>query len=319
MIAVKSIAVAESLVQTLGGYDAPSVDMLRLDQYDALAPGNKWFKLRENIAMARQQGARQLVSFGGAHSNHLHALAAWGYSNHWPTAAFIRADADQQTPCMDDLQRWGMHLTRLSRSEYRHRHEAEYIADLLASLDRPYFIPEGGANALGAAGCADIAGLLPGLGAKYSQVVLACGTGATLAGLASAVADSSRIVGIPVFKTQSFLDDDVTRMTRALGAMRNNWSLDYRFAGRGFGRLSDELSEFILRFEAEHGVPLDPVYTAKLCFAVDYMHRQGELQEESRVLIIHTGGLQGRRGFPTLFSRSPLAASTREQQNGALG
>ncbi|MBM7424457.1 pyridoxal-phosphate dependent enzyme [Spongiibacter marinus] len=300
---------AEPLIQPLDAYHSPKVDMLRLDRFDALAPGNKWFKLRENIAVARKQGARCLVSLGGAYSNHLHALAAWGHHNRWPTAAFIRADEAQVTPCMADLRRWGMRLVHLSRSDYRRRHDPEYIASLLRGFDRPYFIPEGGANALGASGCADIAALLPDCGADYSLIVTACGTGATLAGLASAVAGSTRILGIPVLKAEAFMARDIAQILDDLGSPRKNWHLDHRFAGKGFGRVSDELSEFILRFEAQQRVPLDPVYTAKLCFAVDAMHKRGELAGESRVLVIHSGGLQGRSGHPALFNQSVLGIS----------
>ncbi len=288
---------AEPLVQPL----SKGVDVLRLDRCHGLAPGNKWFKLRRNIATATAQGASQLLSFGGAHSNHLHALAALGLELGWPTAAFIRADAAQSTPCMDDLQRWGMQLHRLSRSEYRRRHDPVFVESLLQDFENPYLIPEGGGNLDGAQGCAEIAELLPRRGADYALIMIACGTGTTLAGLAAGVADGVQLLGVPVLKAEAFMAGDIRRLILQLGADRGNWRLDHRFVDRGFGRLSEGLVDFIRGFESRHGLPLDPVYTAKLFYAVETMAAAGELADYSRILVVHSGGLQGRRGYPELF------------------
>ncbi len=292
----------DDLIEAAPFSGPPAIDVLRLDCYHSLAPGNKWFKLRRNFDRAAELGASQLMSFGGAHSNHLHAMAALGRELGWPTAAFIRADADQYTPCMKDLQRWGMELRRLSRGDYRRRHDPRFVDALLADFDRPYVIPEGGANVDGAAGCSDIVDLLPRRGADYSLILLACGTGTTLAGLASAVAEGVQLVGIPVLKAKSFMAEDIRRLITQLGEDRGNWRLDHRFVGRGFAQLTDALVGFIGDFERRHGLPLDPVYTAKLFFAVQQMLAAGELAGQRRILLVHSGGLQGRRGYPALFN-----------------
>lgn len=304
---------AESLIAPLPGYDGPPVDVLRLDRCNALAPGNKWFKLAFNIARAKACGAEQLVSFGGAYSNHLHALAAWGYHHKWPTAAFIRADIAQQTPCIADIERWGMRLFRLSRSDYRRRHDPDFVAECLAALHRPYLIPEGGANKEGARGCRGIVDLIPNRARAYSLIMLACGTGTTLAGLAAAVTETTRVLGVPVLKAEAYMERDISRRIAELGVERGNWALDHRFGGRGFGRLDSELIAFIQDFERRTALPLDPVYTAKLCQAFDTLYRRGELSGESRILLLHSGGLQGRRGYPEVFTDSVFQANSVEQ------
>lgn len=296
------VEVPGELLQTLC-HQSPRIDVLRLDRLHGLASGNKWFKLRANLDEARRVGARHLVSFGGAYSNHLHALAAIAAEQAWPCCVFVRADSDQQTPCMVDMARWGTRIVRLSRADYRQRREPAFVDSLLCDIDRPYLIPEGGANVLGAAGCMDIAALLPRRGADYDALILACGTGSTLAGLAAGVADGVQIIGVPVVKkAEQFMPADIERLLGGLDARRVNWSLDYRFIGKGFGRVTPTLAAFMARFEQQTGIPLDPVYTGKLFYAVEALKQAGEFNRWSRVLVVHTGGLQGRRGYPALFT-----------------
>lgn len=293
----------EPLIQSLPMPKGPQLDLLRLDKLNALAPGNKWFKLQPNLVKAEQAGAGVLVSFGGAFSNHLHALAALGHSQGIKTAAWIRAtEGKTATPTMEDLREWGMELHFLSRSDYRRRREPAFVKNLLSGLDRPFLIPEGGANVLGARGCAGIVDHIPGRGADYDLIMLACGTGSTLAGVASAVADGVKVLGIPALKAEHFLDKDIAAMLDALGGDRGNWSLDHRYYGKGFGQMSSALAFFMRSFEAEQGVALDPVYTGKLFLAATDMHQRGELDEYRRILVVHSGGLQGRRGYPELFT-----------------
>lgn len=282
-------------------YTAPSgvaVDILRLDTVDSLAPGNKWFKLLPNILAAEKAGAQCVISFGGAYSNHLHALAAVGKARGVATVACVRADADSVlSPTLQDAQDWGMALHYLSRSDYRRRHDAAFLAELKAEYPGAYFIPEGGSNALGAAGCGNIVDLIPGAGRAYAAVVLACGTGTTLAGVASTIADGVSVIGIPVLKAEKFMAADISTLLTALGGDRGNWRLDHRFHGGAYARLPPSMAEYMQAFEHQYGVLLDPVYTAKASYAVQSMVDNHEFAQGSRVLLIHTGGLQGRRGF----------------------
>jgi 1-aminocyclopropane-1-carboxylate deaminase len=274
------------------------VDVLRLDALDSLAPGNKWFKLLPNIAAAENARAPGILSFGGAYSNHLHALAAVGCAKGIATIGCVRADANVQlTPTLQDAKDWGMSLHYLSRSDYRRRGDAEFIAELRAQYPNTYMIPEGGANALGAHGCGSIVDLIPAAGQSYVSIVLACGTGTTLAGVASKIADGVKVIGIPVLKAEKFMASDIAILLSELGGDRGNWQLDHRFHGGTYARLPQYMAEYMTVFERRQNVLLDPVYTAKAAYAVQYMVDNNEFDPGGRVLLVHTGGLQGRRGY----------------------
>lgn len=275
-----------------------SVDILRLDALDSLAPGNKWFKLLPNIIAAEKTRAHSVLSFGGAYSNHLHALAAVGRAKGIATIGCVRADSNSQlTPTLQDAKDWGMSLHYLSRSDYRRRGDTVFIAELRAQYPNAYFIPEGGGNVLGAKGCGKIVDLIPAAGQSYSGVVLACGTGTTLVGVASKIAGGVKVIGIPVLKAEKFMASDIATLISGLGGDRGNWQLDHRFHGGAYARLPQHMAEYMTAFERRQDVLLDPVYTAKAAYAVQYMVDNNEFDPGSRVLLIHTGGLQGRRGF----------------------
>jgi 1-aminocyclopropane-1-carboxylate deaminase len=274
------------------------VDILRLDTIDSLAPGNKWFKLVPNLVAARHANATRLISFGGAYSNHLHALAALGHVKGFETIGCVRADrGDPLTPTLLDAKSWGMTLHYLSRSDYRRRNEREFITEILAQYPNSYLIPEGGANKIGAGGCGKIVDLIPNRGSDYTALVLACGTGTTLAGIASMIADGVRVIGVPVLKAEKFMARDISAMLAVLGADRDNWQLDHRFYGGAYARLPQAVVEHMQTFECHNGILLDPVYTAKASYAVQSMINNQEFPTGSRILLVHTGGLQGRRGF----------------------
>lgn len=296
-----------NLIQHIYVKRGVSLDVLRLDWLNAAAPGNKWFKLERNIAAAKNANAKTVVSFGGAFSNHLHALAAIAKDQGFAAVACVRADCENElTPTLRDAVAWGMKLHYLSRGEYRRRHDPAFVAELVSAYKRPYVIPEGGANVLGAEGCRDIAELIPDYGRQYAVVVVACGTGTTLAGLSAGLADGVKLIGIPVLKAESFMAADIRRLQLALGHDRVNWELDHRFHGH-YAHLPAQLCEFILAFEAVYGIALDPVYTGKMMYAVDNMINSSEFAPGTRVLVVHTGGLQGRRGYPALFTASPAS------------
>ncbi|CAA0087120.1 D-cysteine desulfhydrase [Zhongshania aliphaticivorans] len=279
------------------------VDMLRLDVLNSLAPGNKWFKLIPNFLAAESAGATRLLSFGGAFSNHLHALAAMGKAKGLETIACVRADKESEiTPTLYDAQQWGMTLHYLSRSDYRRRHDAAFVAELLDHYPKSYLVPEGGGNALGAIGCRDIVDLIPGAASEYTAVVLACGTGTTLAGVASKVAAGVEVIGVPVLKAEKFMASDISNLLSELGGDPGNWRLDNRFHGGAYARLPSYMAEYMQMFEGQYGVLLDPVYTVKASYAVHHMVEYDEFPAMSRILMIHTGGLQGRRGFGLALS-----------------
>ena len=282
------------------GVSLASVSLLRLDQCDGNAPGNKRFKLQSNIIAARKRGATTLVSFGGAWSNHLHALAAIGRSVGLQTVGIVRGEEPKKPSAMlEDAKAWGMQLVYVSRQEYKMKDESAYLDQLRARFDPCLVIPEGGANQAGVEGCEAIGDLLVEEGCDGLKVVLAVGTGTTLAGIARGMGENSgaNLVGVSVLKGAHDLDNRVAEFTHKQCA---NWQILHEHHCGGYARVSPALREFILAFEAVHNIPLDPVYTGKALFAVHQLIASGQWHEDQPVVMVHTGGLQGRRGFDWL-------------------
>ena len=280
-----------------------NVSVLRLDLFDALAPGNKWFKLQAHLARARAQGADRLVSFGGAWSNHLHALAALGKQEDVATVGIVRGDdGGELSATLRDCRDWGMELIFVSRSEYRRRHDPDYLAQLATRFHRSLLIPEGGGSSEGVAGCIRIGRILAECQSRAGRVVVAVGTGTTLAGIAIGLGAGWDIFGVSALKGAADLEDRITAAiensdeTRAVA----RWELLHDDHCGGFARVTPALKRFMLDFEAVHQVPLDHVYTGKALFAVHRLRRTGIWAAEDPVTVIHTGGLQGRRGVDWL-------------------
>jgi 1-aminocyclopropane-1-carboxylate deaminase len=281
------------------GVSMSGIKILRLDQLGGGAPGNKQFKLQENIRKAQEQGLDHLVSFGGAWSNHLHALAATGRELGIRTTGVVRGEQSATPSAMlVDAKNWGMELLHVSREEYKQRDEQGYLRELRQRIGPCYFLPEGGANSEGVVGCEDIAVMLRDSGViPDSTVVIATGTGTTLAGVARALPVAARVVGISVLKNALDIDQRVAHFTGGQGA---SWQVLHGHHQGGYARVSAALKQFIMAFEAAHKIPLDPVYTGKALYAVHQLLASGGWQPDRPIVFVHTGGLQGRRGFSWL-------------------
>ena len=278
------------------------VSLLRLDSGGGLAPGNKYFKLIGNLAEAKRNGVNRLVSFGGAWSNHLHALAAVGAEQGFATVGIIRGDEDAaDTAMIADARAWGMQIVRVSRTEYRRRLEPAYLADIQQRFAPCMVVPEGGSNRAGVRGCAAIADLVRTHSPAARHILLPVGTGTTLAGLAAGLDSTYEVTGIAALKGAVDLEH---RVEQALAAVAANtvapWRILHEDHCGGFARTSAELRAFMLEFEAVQGIPLEPVYTGKLLYAIYRRLRSGQWRTDIPLLAIHTGGLQGRRGYPWL-------------------
>jgi len=295
-----------SLFYTLGpnpviGLSMANVSLLRLDRLGGDAPGNKWFKLQRNISQAKSRGLKTLVSFGGAWSNHLHALAATGHKLGLQTIGIVRGEETESPSAMlRDARNWGMRLVYVSREEYRLRDRPEYVEQIQSRFAPCLVIPEGGANRDGVEGCKAIGRIIAEADMSGHRVGLAVGTGGTLAGVAGglgAAYEGPGVVGVSVLKGALDLNERVAAYTDAGCAA---WRILHDHHCGGYARVSPALREFILEFEAVHQIPLDPVYTGKVMHAVYQLLTSGEWDEKDPIVVIHTGGLQGRRGFPWL-------------------
>jgi len=277
----------------------------RDDLIDPQLSGNKFYKLFFNLQAAREQGFNRLLSFGGAYSNHLHALAAAGNRYGFQTLGVVRGERPTQlSPTLSDAEAWGMQLVFLSREEYRNKTGAEMAATLRERYGHFYLIPEGGASLAGARGM-QLAGraLEQQLKGDYTAVCIACGTGTSLAGLARGIDIARPAIGFSVLKGAGDLGEVIASTYRELGASDKaaNWRLISGFHAGGYGKKHPQyLSQFWQDFECQSGIALDPVYTVKMFWGIVSLARQGYWSRGSRIVAIHSGGLQGRRGFGSL-------------------
>ncbi len=265
----------------------------REDQVHPVISGNKWHKLKYNLEAARLQGQQTLLSFGGAYSNHIHALAGAGRACGFNTIGVIRGEPyEPLNPTLQFAADQGMVLHYLNRADYRLKHSPDVLAALQAKFGDFYLIPEGGSNALAVKGCREI---VADIDQPFDVIATACGTGGTLAGLVAGLEGQKVALGFAVLKGGGFLNDEVARLLRcAAEPARTNWSinLDYHFGG--YARVTPELLSFVAAFEAQHEIPLEPIYTGKMFYGLLDLVRRGFFPRGTTIVAVHTGGLQGK-------------------------
>ncbi|MHC8358397.1 1-aminocyclopropane-1-carboxylate deaminase/D-cysteine desulfhydrase [Pseudomonas sp. LB3P81] len=275
------------------------VAILRLDQIDPLISGNKWFKLIEHLKAANLAGAEGIISLGGAHSNHLHALAAAGKRFGFKTVGLLRGHP-QDTPTVNDLQAFGMQLHWLGYGGYRARHEADFWEPWQAQHPDLLPVPEGGGGLPGAKGCMQLKTMvneqLNGLSwSGYDGWWLACGTGTTLAGLVLAEAGDHPVYGALAVPDDHGVARQVETIVQEAGLQGPVYELFDASRG-GFAKVDPLLLEFIEQTEQASRIPLEPLYTGKALLALKQYIEAGRFEKGTRLIFIHTGGLQGRRG-----------------------
>ena len=266
--------------------------MKRDDLLHPVISGNKWRKLKYSLDHALSSGADTIISMGGAYSNHLHALAYTGKSLGLKTTGIIRGELPETlTPTLSELQKWGMELKFVSRSDYRLLRQYKGCHDLPGLKPGQYWLPEGGAHQLALKGVEE---LVNEIDVAYDILCTPCGTGATLAGMIDAAPEHVSIMGFAALKNAGYLQVDVESL---LPRPANNWqiNLDYHFGG--FAKTTTELMTFIADFETKTGIPLEPVYTGKMMYALYDMIAKHTFNPGQRIIAAHTGGLQGKRGF----------------------
>lgn len=266
----------------------------REDMLHPVVSGNKWRKLKYNLLEASEQGYKSLLSFGGAYSNHIHALASVGKALDFTTIGVIRGESFvEANPSLADALRFGMQLYFVDRQTYRRRNDTDYTDRLQQRFGPCYLLPEGGSTPLAVKGVAE---LWQEVKEPFDYVALAAGTGATAAGVIQGAPADTEVRVFAVLKGGGFLRHEIEVYLNGMDSTAR-WQLYENFHGGGYARLTPRLVAFMDRFEALHAIPLDPIYTAKMLYGVYAQIRSGEIAPGSRVLAIHTGGLQGRRGM----------------------
>ena len=298
-----------SFLQGLSEPVATAHDVRLLLWRDDLAhpdlPGNKARKLKYNLAAARQQGHHTLLTFGGAYSNHLAAVATAGRIFGFKTIGLVRGDAPTANPLFNPTLAQaaadGMALHYLDRSTYRQRAEPSFIAKQLARFGPAYVLPEGGTNALALPGCAELVAEIRQQ-TSFDALAVAVGTGGTLAGLLTGLAGEQQAIGVAALKNGGFLGAEIDALTRLAGEQQyTNYSLRTEYNFGGYAKYSAELLAFIRQFRVQHGVLLDPIYTSKMLFGVLDLIGKGFFARGSTVVAIHTGGLQAWAGWQQRF------------------
>lgn len=295
-----------------------NINVFCLDELHA--GGNKYYKLKYNVREARRFGATRLLSFGGAWSNHIHALALLGQSEGIETIGVIRGERPRSlSATLLDAVAAGMELHFISRQAYRSNSEPALLAELRAKYGEFYLLPEGGTNDLAVQGAAEIIRDLREAQPLFDKVILPIATGGTLAGIAKALRGNESVVGISVLKGNIEMQQETEQTIRQLlgsepaisesaieldnktsTSQVARWTIDHRFHCGGYAKCPPYLREFIYQTEQVLGYQLEPVYSAKMLWAITQMLATGEITANESVVAIHTGGLQGRRGFPWL-------------------
>lgn len=269
--------------------------MKRDDLNHPLIQGNKWHKLRLNLQQAEQQGQNQLLTFGGAYSNHIAATAAACYERGWPSIGFIRGDElatnhQAWSPTLKQAQLHGMQFEFLDRQTYRLRHHQAWLEALQPRFPNTYLLPEGGSNEFAVAGFEQVINQLNQQCEGWTDLFCAVGTGGSLAGLAKYASINQTIWGVASLKKADYLKPQIQNW---IGSSKQNWRLLTEFHGGGYAKSNSEIVLKTKQFESQFQIPLDPIYTAKLVWAFNTLLEQNHFQAGQKIVLYHSGGLQG--------------------------
>ena len=281
---------------------------LYIKREDLLHPqvsGNKFRKLKYNIQEALLRNEKTLLTFGGAYSNHISATAAAGKLSGLETIGVIRGEelgADLpktllQNPTLGFADSCGMKLHFVSRNGYSKKTESEFLEDLRNKFGSFYVLPEGGTNKLAIKGCEEI---LSPTDKKFDFVCCPVGTGGTISGIINSSEDHQEVMGFSALKG-TFLEKEIEKLTR-----KRNWKLVSDFHFGGYAKVSAELIQFINDFKRRYKIRLDPVYTGKMMFGIMELIEKSEFPQNSRILAVHTGGLQGIEGMNNVLKKKNL-------------
>ena len=267
----------------------------RDDLNHPVVSGNKLRKLKYNLAEAKAQQHHTLLTFGGAFSNHIYAVAGAGKIFGFKTIGIIRGEAHQPlNPTLAFAKANGMHLHYMDRETYRNKSSAKVQSDLQEQFGAFYTLPEGGTNALAIKGCEEI---IQEIDMPYDVVCCPVGTGGTVAGLIAGSNANQQVIGFSSLKG-NFLENEVSELLDQYGAKNlHNWQIqnDYHFGG--YAKVKPNLTNFIEAFEKAHQIPLEPIYTGKMFFGIVDLIEKDHFKKGTVILALHTGGLQGNAGF----------------------
>ncbi|MDC0623241.1 pyridoxal-phosphate dependent enzyme [Flavobacteriaceae bacterium] len=260
----------------------------REDKIHNIISGNKYRKLKFNLINAKELGFKGLLTFGGACSNHIPAVAYAAKKNGFKSLGFIRGEEIVnnylENPTLKYSHDLGMKFKFLSRSNYKLKTNEYFLRKLKKKFKDYYLIPEGGTNALGVLGCQEI---LNDSDKEFDYICCSVGTGGTICGLINSSNENQKIIGFSSIN-KNYLLNDITKFVT-----NENWMLIDEFSFGGYGKVNNELIEFMNNFRLKYGILLDPIYTSKLVYGVLNLITNNFFKPNSKILMIHTGGHQG--------------------------
>jgi 1-aminocyclopropane-1-carboxylate deaminase/D-cysteine desulfhydrase-like pyridoxal-dependent ACC family enzyme len=275
--------------------------VLRIDLNHPFVSGNKRFKLKYNLENARNQDKKTILTFGGAFSNHIAATAAACNEQGFMSIGIIRGDQSEDlNPTLKFAKEQGMELYFVSREIYRLKNEVDFFMkssfshSLIDKFTNSFFIPEGGANDLGVEGCKEIRDHID---IPFDTICCPCGTGTTIAGIILSLKGEEKALGFQVLKGENYIRNEVKRLLDRFRYDNDSWSINEDFHFGGYAKYDNELLDFMKKFKLGHNIELDFVYTGKMMFGIYNLMKKGYFPGGERVIVVHTGGLQGNPGL----------------------
>jgi 1-aminocyclopropane-1-carboxylate deaminase len=295
--------------QFIGKFNGVELVVKREDLIHPIVSGNKFRKLKYNLLKAQNEGFTKILTFGGAYSNHIAATSEACHILGLESIGIIRGQElgeDLQktlasNPTLNFAYQKNMELVFVTRKDYRLKEHIPYLEDLFKSDPSLYSIPEGGSNTLAIKGCTEI---LTAEDDNFDIICSSAGTGGTVAGLIEASKPHQHVLGFSALKGD-FLQNEISRWTS-----KSNWSLQTDFHFGGYAKVNSELIDFINSFQSKYQIQLDPIYTGKMFYGIFELIDSGFFSKNTRILAVHTGGLQGIEGMNRSLKQKGLQTIT---------
>ncbi|WP_057938873.1 1-aminocyclopropane-1-carboxylate deaminase/D-cysteine desulfhydrase [Algoriphagus resistens] len=267
----------------------------RLDLVHPAISGNKFFKLKYNLEQAKSEGKSKILTFGGAFSNHIYATAEAAKAENMLAIGVIRGERTEPlNRTLSHAESLGMQLHFIDRSTYKNKTEPGFLVGLKEKFGDFYLIPEGGTNGLAIRGTSEI---LTPEDQNFSFICSSIGTGGTFAGLYSSLSAHQKLLGFSALKGE-FIHQEISGLTGKYHlSSPGSYGIFTNYHFGGYAKHSQELIDFIWAFYESFGIVLDPVYTGKMAFGIWDLIKNDYFAKGSKILMIHTGGLQGNTGF----------------------
>lgn len=265
--------------------------------------GNKWRKLKYNLIRAKEEGFDTILTFGGAYSNHIYATAAAANEFGFKSIGIIRGEEQLPlNPTLNFAIRQGMEIFYIERERYKLKNSEANLSELKERFQKFYLIPEGGTNDLAIRGTSET---IQEIDIPYDYICCSVGTGGTISGLISAIKDPKKVLGFSALKGD-FLKDEIPKIFSYYNlAVSTNWEMICNYHFNGYAKISPLLIDFIKNFYEKHHILLDPLYTGKMMFGLFDLINKSYFPTGSKIIALHTGGLQGWEGIKERYKNKP--------------